>query len=319
MVRALRAALLAAVLTAASAVAPVAASPADSGEGPSAARCRDEPGVAHRAHGRAPSDHLDAAGIAAADRQLRRAEAAVGARGLKADIAPVIRVYAHVLRSSSGGGVPRGRVERQVRVMNQAYKGAQSPAAAEAPFRFRLVSLDVTTNRNWYRMNEGSRAERLAKRTLHRGGATDLNLYIGANSNGVLGWATQPSRYDDEPVMDGVVIARHTLPGGTPGHYSAGDAAVHESGHWLGLFHTFAGRCGRKGDLVRDTPAEARPSYTCPRRRDTCAAPGKDPVHNFMDYSYDSCMNQFTPGQVRRMTRSWSALRAASVVHGRVG
>jgi hypothetical protein len=174
---------------------------------------------------------------------------------------------------------------------------------------FRVAHIDRTTNTNWYRMEEGTLAEGHAKRRLHRGNADDLNLYIGSNRSGSLGWGTQPGAYGREPKMDGVVIRRSTLPGGTGGHYSAGDAAVHETGHWLGLLHTFTGRCGTRGDLVADTPREAQPSYTCPIHRNTCSAPGRDPVHNFMDYSYDSCMNQFTAGQVGRMRQQWSAYR----------
>ncbi len=221
----------------------------------------------------------------------------------------VVPVHAHVLRSASGGGVPRSRVERQIRVLNDAYAGGQSARSARSPFHFRLVDVDVTVNRSWRRMDPGSRAERQAKRALHRGDAGDLNLYIGGNRARLLGWATRPTEYGNAPSMDGVVIARHTMPGGRGGHYSAGDVAVHETGHWLGLFHTFAGKCGRRGDLVADTPRESRASYTCPRGRNTCPWPGRDPIHNFLDYSYDRCMNQFTRGQVVRMMRSWHAFR----------
>jgi hypothetical protein len=251
-------------------------------------------------------------------RQLSRADRLLQAAGARRPYLPskqrvVVPVYAHVLRTQAAGGVSRLRIQSQLDVMSDAFAGGQATRAARTPFRFRLAAVDVTVNAAWYRMSEGTTEEAQAKRALHRGGAGALNLYIGNSDSDVLGWATQPTRLSDRPLMDGVVIARHTMPGGSRGHYSAGDAAVHETGHWLGLFHTFAGGCGRRGDLVDDTPAEARPSYRCPVGRDTCEASGRDPVHNFMDYSYDACMSGFTDGQAARMLRSWSAFRVQGV------
>jgi len=263
----------------------------------------------------ADPDHASTAEVASAERLLLRVEARQQASRTVTrpepgrNLARVIDVHVHVIRDARNGGVTRRQIRRQITVLNHAYAGHQSPFAARTPFRFRLARVRVTFNASWYRMDEGSITEMRAKRRLHRGGADDLNLYIANSRSGLLGWATQPTEQRPNPRLDGVVISHRTLPGGNGGAYSAGDVSVHEVGHWLGLFHTFSGRCGRQGDLVADTPAEARASYTCPVARDSCKSRGRDPVRNFMDYSYDRCMTRFTAGQSARMVRAWTAFR----------
>jgi hypothetical protein len=164
----------------------------------------------------------------------------------------------------------------------------------------------------------GSREDRQMRRSLHRGDAADLNLYLlrptdPTGQNVVLGWSSSPWQVDGDVRLDGVTAHQGTLPGGSlptnDRSYDRGDTVVHEVGHWLGLLHTFEGGCSEENDLVEDTPAEAEPSTTCEGVKDTCELPGDDPVHNFMDYAVDACMDMFTPGQVSRMTDNWLAYR----------
>ncbi|HEX2195273.1 MAG TPA: M43 family zinc metalloprotease [Candidatus Limnocylindria bacterium] len=94
------------------------------------------------------------------------------------------------------------------------------------------------------------------------------------------------------------------------GYADEGDTMVHETGHWLNLEHTFFGQCNKNGDFVADTPPQKWATSGCPDGKDTCPAPGLDPIHNYMDYSDDSCISEFTPGQVQRMRDAWLFWRA---------
>ena len=125
----------------------------------------------------------------------------------------------------------------------------------------------------------------------------------------LLGWATFPSNVSSQLDKDGVVLHYGSLPGGDIQNYDRGQTATHEVGHWVGLYHTFQNGCSAQGDQVEDTPPQRYSTTGCPEGKDTCTAPGLDPIHNYMDYSYDRCYSEFSPGQVERMTEQFVAFR----------
>ena len=151
------------------------------------------------------------------------------------------------------------------------------------------------------------------KTTLRKGGADTLNFYVAGIGDGLLGWATFPQDYRNDPAMDGVIVLNDSLPGGSAAPFNEGDTGTHEVGHWIGLFHTFQNGCSAPGDLVKDTPRVREPNFECKAVVDSC--PSEDGVSradlldNFMDYTEDSCMNKFTAGQGDRAGRYYKNFR----------
>ncbi len=200
-------------------------------------------------------------------------------------------------------------IDDQIDVLNDAYAGRTAADAADSPFRFSLAATTFTVNPAWHGVP--GKSEKEMKRALQVGDSETLNVYSTDLGGGLLGYAYFPKGYNPgQDYLDGVVILDESMPGGTADPYAEGDTLTHEVGHWLQLEHTFAGACSARGDGVADTPREAVPQFGCPEGADTCTAPGLDPVHNFMDYSVDDCMDMFTPGQAARMSDAWLAFRA---------
>ncbi len=232
----------------------------------------------------------------------RRTERRLEARGVSAKkkkaVAATVPVYVHVMRDSAGNGdVTNQQINDQVAVLNSSYGGSGTG------FSFSLAGVDRYNNDLWHRDQQSTQYRTQTR----QGGANALNVWLVDFA--YLGIATFPWDYSSNPGVDGIRVQYSSLPGGSIPNYNLGETATHEAGHWLGLYHTFQGGCTTTNDGVSDTPAQSSATNGCPEGRDSCSLPGLDPIHNYMDYSYDSCYTNFTSGQTSRMGEMWTAYR----------
>jgi pregnancy-associated plasma protein-A/flagellar hook capping protein FlgD len=237
----------------------------------------------------------------------------------------VIPVVFHRLESATGQGVfPDSLVRTQVDVLNEDYRAiAGTPGAPgeDTRIEFRLATTDPggnpspgwtrTLNEFWFNDQpdplNGNYYDELAWDPFHY-----LNVYTlspEAPGGVVLGYV--PWFPQNGPVgsnEDGVRCLWNAF-GRTSANapYDKGRTVTHEVGHYLGLLHTFQDGCGTAtqpgcfstADLICDTEPDDQFHGGCPVNSSGCGDP--DPIRNYMEYTDDLCMNNFTPQQARRI------------------
>lgn len=237
-------------------------------------------------------------------READPAAAATAAKTIK------VNAYFHIITTvAKANTITQAMANAQVAAMNAAYlpQGVQ----------FNLVKTTFTANDAWA-VAAGSDMAAL-KQALRQGTYADLNLYFHTDlTGGILGTCTLPNALPagaaaSAYVADGCNVNAGTLPAGDIYGYNLGMTAVHETGHWLGLLHTFEGyACTGTGDYISDTPMQSVATSGCPNKpaKDSCpTVTGVDPIHNYMDYSTDACYTNFTPGQTARIQSLWTEYR----------
>lgn len=221
-------------------------------------------------------------------------------------------VFHIVAKQDKKGSITNDMPSAQLDALNAAYK--------DYGISFNLINVTWTTNDAWAVGEGGSDLE--MKKSLRQGTYRTLNIYFQTDlSGGVLGRCTLPSNVGSgkaNPSVyanDGCNVNANTMPEGSMDGYNKGKTAVHETGHWMGLLHTFEGNsCDGPGDYIEDTPQEAQSTDGCPESPPKSTCPNQsgdknDPIHNYMDYSIDSCYTGFTSKQHDRMHAMYNMYR----------
>jgi hypothetical protein len=216
-----------------------------------------------------------------------------------------IPVVFHIIHKTDGtGNISDQRIRDQVSVLNQDYGaivGSLGEQGYNTKIQFKLAGITRTANNSWF----NDQYERSFKQALGWDQTRYLNVYVNS-AGGYLGYSYLPQE-DAGDVYDGVVVLYEAVGGRNNGFevYDQGRTLVHEVGHYLGLLHTFEGYgCFEgytSGDLIADTHSENTEHYDC-RQTSTCGTP--DDIHNYMNYTNDSCMYEFTPEQANRLVCS---------------
>lgn len=222
----------------------------------------------------------------------------------------LIDVWVHILQHSNGSGnVPTAEVYEQIGILNEDFRAipdSLGEAGVDTRLFFRVAGITRTTNNSWYQ-DAGTYYDSLAVDP-----ARYLNIYTN-NAGGNLGYAYVPQDLgaDIGESYDRVVIYWRAMGAGNGfDRYDDGRTTTHEVGHYLGLYHTFDGcdtgaGCNGSGDTACDTNDHSSPDFVspplCTAPTSSCEDGGATPVENYMNYSDDLCMTEFTSEQMQRI------------------
>jgi hypothetical protein len=262
----------------------------------------------------------------------------------------VVPVVFHIIHKGEaigvGSNVSDDVIKKALKALNENYRNMNPQGGTDAQIEFALAVRDPNGNcttgitRTNYSSNATYNSKGVQVQTAN--GITDATL------KGIIGWNRQKyyniyivSEFDDNNGGSGIQGYAYTASmHGQPTDGAAFMAScvseegnktlTHELGHAFNLLHTFQGddpgntgaatTCPpnssptTQGDMCADTPPHKRSQSDCNVSGTNACNGGTSNalfVHNYMDYSSDACMNQFTPNQSTRMQTACSGTRGS--------
>ncbi len=242
----------------------------------------------------------------------------------RSDEVITIPVVVHLVYNTDEQNLSDEQILSQIEALNEDFRRANAdaddrwPQAADTRIRFCLADVSPAggSTTGIERRRSAFRSFRYHDQVkFYLFGGLDawpadqyLNIWVcNLDDKGAIGFAQMPG---GNPRTDGVVIdyAHFGRHGTAVAPFNLGRTTTHEVGHWLNLRHIWGdGPCGYD-DYVSDTPPADGPTYGCETERESCGSINM--AQNFMDYSYDACMNLFTAGQATRMWATLAGPRA---------
>ena len=242
-----------------------------------------------------------------------------------------IKTCIHVIMSSDGltGAISQACIHGGMAWLNRDFRataGEKSANSVDTRIEFQLIKTLEHKNTAWMTQDHGTPGGLWDAATGECDVSRASNIFIKTPPGGILGQASLAHNARGT-APDGSTIGTSVWgPCATSGSYNEGATATHELGHYLGLYHTFvsssqspplpASSCpaqtkpgcyGRPGDTLCDTNAQANAEFSCDNENE-CGE--NEPIHNYMDYSHDSCLTTFTEEQARRMRCALTSYRS---------
>jgi len=243
-----------------------------------------------------------------------------------------IPVVVHVVYNNSSENISDAQVLSQINILNEDFRRNNSDAsntpsafqsvAADSEIEFCLATIDPngnsTTGITRTSTSQSSFSSNNDMKYSSYGGidawntSDYMNIWVCDLGSSLLGYAQFPGG----PVSSDGVVCHYNYFGdiGTASYpYELGRTATHEVGHYLNLRHIWGdSNCGN--DYCSDTPTQQGSNGGCPNFPSTsnCSGNGSngDMFMNYMDYTYDACMNMFTQDQKTRMITAISQYRS---------